>query len=237
MTRQAQKNEEMLFAEKAGELLDETWIIEESPNEKHWPDLIVSTSDKKFGLEVRNIFKDESESGSCLKNQESIRVSQLKALSESYYDISDIPITLQIAGDIRKDEIDNAASYLKEKAGEIEEKENIRLELPGSKTIAYLTRLPMSFGCYNRWQNVSNYVSWGGFFLTEEYLKNIIAEKESKLSKYQSNIADVKLLLILNKRTNSGRAEFPEGFCEIKSGFSEIYIMLHPDIIYRVNCT
>ncbi|VAX19015.1 hypothetical protein MNBD_NITROSPINAE02-1041 [hydrothermal vent metagenome] len=43
MTREHQKELEMMYAEKTGELLGETWKVKPSPDEINWPDLIILT--------------------------------------------------------------------------------------------------------------------------------------------------------------------------------------------------
>lgn len=70
MTTKHQKNLEVIYAVKAGELLSEAWNVKPSPNENSWPDLIVTTELGKFGLEVREIYPNESIKGSTKKANE-----------------------------------------------------------------------------------------------------------------------------------------------------------------------
>lgn len=234
MTRPYQKNEEAFFARKAIELLGETWSVKESPNEEDWPDLIVSSRNVKFGLEVRNIFKDESKSGSNTKEIESIRVSRLKLLADLYYKKTSVPINLNIRGDIEKSKIDDIALFLANTVIPLEEKEEIERDKFGVKF--YIQRLPSTFENYSRWKNINDYICWKSK-LTQEVLVNAVLAKESKLAKYRKNIPDMRLLLVLNTMKNSGRADFPEGFYDIESEFNDIYVMLYPDKIYRLNRT
>ena len=236
MTRQSQKNEEMHFAKKASELLAVEWDIEESPSEKDWPDLIVSSNGEKFGLEVRSIFKDEFESGSALRKKESFRNSCLKDLAEKYYEITDIPISLKINGDIGKEHIGNISEFLKTNVAGLEEKEQLNVVYKESGVKFYLQRLPNDFGQYSWWLNVSDYVGWVSKF-KNEILENAISSKEKKIEKYRKNISDIRLLLVLNVVKNSGRAEIDEFLNELKSEFREMYIMMYPEKIYKVNCT
>jgi hypothetical protein len=233
MTRQSQKNEEMQFAQKAGELLGETWGIKESPNEKEWPDLMILNETIKFGLEVRSIFKDEGQSGSELKKLESFRVDCLKKLSQAYYRITDIPIMLRIRGDLKKSDIERIALFLKKKAEFMREDENLDIEV-GVKL--YITRLRMQLENYNRWQNVNDYVGWVSEFMRENIERSIRA-KESKIEKYRKNVSDIRLLLVLNRNKNSGRAELEDNIGEFDSKFNEIYVMLYPEKIHRLNRT
>mgnify|MGYP000282296338 CR=1 FL=1 len=233
MTRQSQKNEELYFARKASELLDESWSVEESPNEEEWPDLIVSNQNVKFGLEVRSIFKDESKTGSNTKGIESIRISRLKLLADTYYKKTSVPINLNIRGDMDKSEIDDIALFLANAVIQLKEQEKGERDKFGVKF--YITRLPPSFENYSRWKNINDYVGWKSK-LIQEILVNAVLAKESKLAKYRKNIPDMRLLLVLNTIKNSGRADLPEDFNNIKSEFNDIYVMLYPDRIYRLNC-
>lgn len=236
MTRQSQKNEEIHYAQKASELLNEFWSIEESPDEVHWPDLMISNEESKFGLEVRNIFKDEGTSGSYMKEIESIRINRLKALSILYYSQSVIPISLKIRGDIQKNEISEVVEFIQSKVEIIKELEQYESVVPNVEVKIYIRRLPEELAGYNRWQNISDYVGWVSK-LTPDVIERAIKAKESKIDKYSKNIKEIKLLLVLNRTLNSGRAELPIEMEAIVTNFSEIFILLYPEKIHRVKCT
>jgi hypothetical protein len=85
MTTQNQKQLEIIYAKKASELLGEPWKIEPSPDELSWPDLIVTTDLGKFGLEVREIYLDESSKGSTKKANEQHNLKNIKKLADDYY--------------------------------------------------------------------------------------------------------------------------------------------------------
>jgi hypothetical protein len=234
MTRESQKKEELNFAKKAGELLGERWNIDESPNENDWPDLVISDVNQKFGLEVRNLYKDEIKSGSSLREIESIRASNLVRLSEAYYKISNIPISLNILGDINRKGVSEVANILKEKAESLSEQNELDFKIDQFEIKFYITRLPMSFGQYNRWQNVGDYVGWVSELLFQK-IQSAISIKESKLDKYRSNIEDVRLLLVVNRMKNSGRVKLPGNISDITSSFNVVYLMLYPEKIVRVH--
>ena len=42
MTTSTQKQREIMYAIKAGELLQNTWLVEAAPDEVNWPDLLVT---------------------------------------------------------------------------------------------------------------------------------------------------------------------------------------------------
>ena len=44
MTTPRQKQREIAYATKAGELLNDSWDVAASPNEINWPDLIVKAT-------------------------------------------------------------------------------------------------------------------------------------------------------------------------------------------------
>lgn len=71
--------------------------------------------------------------------------------------------------------------------------------------------------------------------INKEDIDKYITMKAVKVSKYQKNISDVRLLLVSNRMSNSGRAWLPEESKFKKQGFSEIYYLSYPDSVKKLS--
>ena len=95
MTRERQKQYEILYAESFVKNMGYDWTVEVPPNEDDWPDLLIKTSNDIFGLEVRDIYVDENRRGSTEKRDESFRQKLLSDLAVKYYAKKKYPIRLE----------------------------------------------------------------------------------------------------------------------------------------------
>lgn len=101
MTRPAKKSLEKLFAEKAGELLNESWKVDFSPNKNTFPDLIVTTKLGQFELEVTEIYSDGLRSkGSKNKANEINNQKIINKLANDYYKSENPSICAKFSGDL-----------------------------------------------------------------------------------------------------------------------------------------
>ena len=112
MTRERQKQYEILYAESFVKNMGYDWTVEVPPNEDDWPDLLIKTSNDIFGLEVRDIYVDENRRGSTEKRDESFRQKLLSDLAVKYYAKKKYPIRLEIRGPLDKDSVDKVLDYL-----------------------------------------------------------------------------------------------------------------------------
>jgi hypothetical protein len=227
VTTDYQKNIEEVYALKLSELLKVSWQIESAPNEVDWPDLLINSNGDKFGLEVREIYSDETRKGSMKKAKESSNIQLVKTICNAYYDVSNTPISVKFLGDIgNRAEI---ISSITNEVQKLKEFEQARL-VPYLGSVVFVTKLPMSCGKYNRWVYVSDKVGWVSK-LNEQLIQSKISEKAAKLSKYSKNINDVRLLLVCNSLFNSGKYKIPDQNSLKTQGFEAVYILLYPDSI------
>ncbi|MBM4053266.1 MAG: hypothetical protein FJ264_01050 [Planctomycetes bacterium] len=148
MTIAHKKFLEIDYAKKAGELLGETWNVEPSPDEVRWPDVIVRTGTVAFGLEVREIYLDESIKGSKDKAKEGKNLKEIRKLADDYYRENNPSIRVNLLGDVsRYYQILNTIITEVQQLTEHEEKRIV----PYSGCIAYVRRLPYRYGKYKRW--------------------------------------------------------------------------------------
>lgn len=247
MTRERQKWLEMEFAKETGELLSESWKIMPSPNEDNWPDLIVTTESGKFGLEVRELYRDEpneessakeceqrqSNKGSSAKRCEQKNLKIIRDLANAYYKVDRPPIKASFLGDIScQDELLNEMISAAQPLSELEQ---AKIE-PYEGCVVYIQRLPdhPKWRGYKRWDYVSDKVGWVRTN-DEELIKMIdeaIREKALRLERYRTNISDVRLLLVSNRLFNSGRDRLEDISCEA-CGFNAIYYLSYPEFAFR----
>lgn len=236
MTKKYQKNEEIMYAKETGKLLGESWIVEPSPDEVHWPDLIVTTKSGKFGLEVTEIFLDGMDKepegytkkigGSPKKKDEKTSKLKVKELADAYYKLSSDSIRVNLLGDITQhDRILNAMMGVVKRPmfeqGEIEPYDGCKI---------YIKKNPNSeqFKEYKFWQYVSDSVGWVSD-INRELIEWAINDKAQKLPKYTMNILDVRLLLVSDRIYNSGKARLEEDIVVSSSGFSHVYYCSFPE--------
>lgn len=230
MTRKHQKELEKIYAMKAGELLGETWNVEPSPDEASWPDLIVTTELGKFGLEVREIYPDESIKGSTRKANEKNNLKNIKKLADAYYKVNCSSIKADLLGDIEHH--DWLLKAIIAEVPQLSEFEQKRIE-PYSGCVIYIRKLPDHLGKYKRWNYVSDKVGWVRN-MNKEVLDRAIGEKAEKLPQYTKNISDIRLLLVSNRLYNSGRDRLNEEFAFNARGFNKIYYFLYPDEVWQL---
>lgn len=230
MTTQQQKELELIYARKAGDLLNESWKVESSPDEVSWPDLIVTTESGKFGLEVREIYLDESAKGSDKKANEKNNLKKIKKLADSYYKANCSSIKADLLGDIsHHDELMNVIIC---EAPQLSEFEQRRIE-PYSDCVVYIRKLPDRLGEYKRWRYVSDKLSWVSN-IDKVLIDKAINGKAKNLPKYVKNISEVSLLLASDRVFNSGRVRFVDGIKCNSQGFKDVYYLSYPESAWKL---
>ena len=230
MTTDYQKNIEEAYALKLSELLRETWQIDNAPNEVCWPDLLIGSNGDKFGLEVRELYSDESRKGSPKRAKESGNTQRIKSICKKYYEISSTPIKVNFLGSIENIEV--IINCIVAAINELKDFEQVRLE-PYKGSLVFVTKLPVSCVKYNRWVYVSDKVGWVSE-LDRKLIESKISEKAAKLPKYSENINDVRLLLVCNSLFNSGKFKIPKDNTLKTQGFKKVYILSYPDSVYVI---
>ncbi len=231
MTTQHQKSLELIYAKKTGELLVESWKVEPSPDEVSWPDLIVTTELEKFGLEVREIYLDESSRGSTKKADEKNNLKNIKKLADAYYKANCSSIKADLLGDIgHHDKLLNAITKEVPQLSEFEQK---RIE-PYNGCVIYVRRLPDQLGEYKRWNYVSNKVGWVSN-IDKDLVDRAINGKAKNLPKYAKNISDVRLLLVSDRIFNSGKARLGDDIKCDNRGFNNVYYLSYPEAAWKLS--
>jgi len=233
MTTKQQKDFEIHYAKKTGELLGESWEVKSAPDEVNWPDLIVTTKSGKFGLEVREIYRDESSKGSIKKALEKKNLKKINKLASAYYNKTRPPIRVNFLGDIGHH--DQLLNSITEEAGQLSEWEQKRIELyDGDGCVIYILKLPDPCGEYVRWNYVSDKVGKSSS-INADIINKAISYKAENLQKYTREIPDVRLLLVSDRTFNSGKARLTDDInCDAR-GFKKLYYLSSPDEVRLLN--
>lgn len=229
MTTKHQKDDEKIYAEKTSELLHESWKVEPSPGEVGWPDLIVTTESERFGLEVREIYLDESSRGSTKKANEQNNLQKINKLAKDYYKKTRSSIMVDFLGDIRHH--NQLLNTIISEVGQLSESEQKRIE-PYRGCEIYILRLPDHLGEYKRWNYISDKVGWVRN-IDKDFIERFIVEKAKKLSKYKEKISDVRLLLVSNRIFNSGKARLANDMICDPHGFNKVYYLSYPETAWQ----
>lgn len=231
MTTKHQKCVEIMYAKKTGELLDELWEVEPSPDEVSWPDLIVTTELGKFGLEVRELYLDELSKGSEKKAIENNNMKNINNLASAYYKTTRSSIKADFLGDIgRHDQLLNALIRGVEQLSEFEQK---RLE-PYNGCVIYIRRLPDQLREYKRWNYVSDKVGRVSN-IDKDVIDRAIVRKAKNLPKYTKRISDVRLLLVSDRIYNSGKARLMNDIICDARGFRNVYYLSYPEAVWQLS--
>jgi len=227
MTTKYQKKREIMFAKETGKLLGESWDIKSSPDEENCPDLIVAAELGKFGLEVREIYLDESKKGSTKKANEKNNQKKIKKLADDYYKTtcSPIPVKVKLLGDLNcHNQLLNTITREVKQLSPLEQK---KIELHNGCSI-YITRLPEHFEEYKRWDYVTDMTGWVGY-INKDLIQKIIAEKAQNIPKYTREIPDIRLLLVSDRVFNSGKARLASNTICDACGFTNVYYLSYPE--------
>lgn len=230
MTTPLQKQLEIVYATKAGELLNDSWQVEAAPDEANWPDLIVRVASGIFGLEVREIYLDETKGGSAKKARETYNRELITDLARTYYECSSIPIKVDVLGKIGQQE--SFSRVLSDEASHLSVFDKVRLE-PYYGCVAYVTRLPEQFQNYRRWTYIDDQVGWIAS-IDKSPLERVIVQKAKKLVKYSSQISDVRLLIVSNRIYNSGKASLTSEMLCNANGFTFVYYLSYPEMVWTI---
>lgn len=230
MTRKQQKNCEIAYAEKAGELLGEQWIIDASPEEENWPDLLVTTDHHRIGLEVTEIYLDKTRKGSQQKTYERKNQKTIETFADTYYDTGGSPISIQFLGNLYCQNL--LPDRITEEVSQLAELEQKRIEI-AHDCVVFIRKLPPCFGEYRRWVYVSDRVGCVGR-MDKFSIDKVIDKKAKNLPKYTTNVSDVALLVVSNRIFNSGKFLLEESTLFDPRGFCSVFYLSYPEEAWRL---
>jgi hypothetical protein len=223
VTTQSTKNRERIFVERTAQLLGKTWKI--GPDRER-PDFIVTEGPRQFGVEVSEIFTGyQTKSGSALKQRESVTQSTLNRLRREFEASSNIPLRAQFVGDLSAD---NLAAVIPRLVAEEFESKPIGHHAvidTGNGLRIHVTRAYRP-----EWFSVNDRVGWVDRNPTQRIL-GAIELKSKNTREYRNVVSDVRLLLVADRYSNSGKLVLESKAQIDRRGFEVIYFLSHPESV------
>ncbi len=224
MTKLMQKKRERFHAEEAARLLRKVWKLSA---DRERPDFVVTEESEQFGLEITQIFVGpQGGGGSSLKAGETKTQRIVNELQRQYEAKENVPHIVKFVGNMEADNMDTVIPWL------------LALDLPSKDvcdqfkhdtTIAHPTRARLHVyvtkGLRADWYSVNDRV---GFVDCNPHaiIAARIAEKAANLLEYKkaSGCADIRLLLVADRITNSGKLMLDEKAQFDLHGFGDVYL-------------
>lgn len=220
--RQRQKARERGYVAECAKLIGLDWRIVE---EREAPDFVVTDGPTTFGLEVVEVFKDAgaTNSGSAEKHAEALRARVIDEMRSTYETVPEATsLKVQIVGPWCNEHVASIASELARR--KIPDEGWLRFDV-GERMRVHARRAFRA-----QWEYVHD---TGGWVLQGRHalppILATLARKARNLRAYQNAVGkDVRLLLVANRRTNSGKLS-PDFADEVDlRGFAEVYFLSSP---------
>jgi hypothetical protein len=197
-------------------------------DEREAPDFILRDEVGLVGLEVVQIFKDSSPTGSPAKKIEGRRQAVLMDLAKKYYAGGGGPlmVTALMPGASLGD-LDRLARRLRQRRS-LRPWTQTQLTICREGTRLYVTALPDEAGQYRLWRCASSAVGWVRPSC-EALVAAAVAAKAAKLPSYRSAAGRVALLLVADSTRASGMVTWSHRDVVAAShGFDAVYFYRHP---------
>jgi hypothetical protein len=209
--------------------------------ERESPDFVVALQGRMVGVEIVQVFADQTPRKSKMREGESIRLSWLSGLAKDYYDAG---------GPSARVQLQFQPSYFEKIRGEIPEElrarilerlvdlvrrmkpgdhltRRIRGERESLLVTLWIWALPPSFGRYSRWRLGNDAVGWGRRLLPV-HVEDLIAKKAALLPEYRRCASEVVLVIVADKFLASGMIIW-EGTHLSPQGFEGVYLLHFPE--------
>lgn len=231
MTKQRTKALERFYVEQFLLLTGRSDSIEESER----PDFMLCGSAGREGLEVTYVFKDAATFGSPTKRAERVRTAFLSAAAQDYYNAGGRPLVVRVSISATP-----SSELRRELVSALLRSQDLPLtvatrlsDAPDGLTI-WATALPDTFPLYRRWLCVNDVVGWI-HTLTSRQLAACIADKARALTAYRRAADRVSLLIVADRRFNSGRLQWVEtGILVDGSGYDSVHLLIYPEEVHRI---
>jgi hypothetical protein len=229
LTRPLQKKRERFFAEQAMRLMGEDWNLGDD-NREH-PDFIVTGRSQQFGLEVTQIFIGaQSDAGSTLKANESKTQRAITVLQREYEAIENVSLIVKFVGNM---EAENLATVVPALVAQDLPSKPTCYHFVHDTTIAHPARarlrVHITKALSPNWYSVNDRV---GFVDRNPHgiIADAIAKKANELTQYKEAAgSDVRLLLIADRISNSGKLMLDDGEQFDLHGFKAVYLFPYPE--------
>ena len=229
MTKAVQKRRERFFAQEAARLIGKTWDL--GADREH-PDFIVTNGNQQFGLEITQIFVGlQDNSGSALKAAEGKTQRIVNRLQRKYESIENVPLLVKFVGNM---EASNLATVVPALLAQDLPLKRVGHRFVHDTTIEHPTRaglrVHVTKGLRADWYSVNDRV---GFVDRNPHaiIAARIAEKAADLPRYKeaAGCADIRLLLVADRISNSGKLMLDEKAQFDLHGFGKVYLFPYPE--------
>jgi hypothetical protein len=227
LTRPLQKRRERFFAKEAARLLGKNWNLGE---DREHPDFVVAEDGQQFGLEVTQIFiGPQDHAGSSLKAQESKTQRVVNAIHREYESIQNVPLIVRFVGNM---EAANLATVIPALVGHDLPSRPIRYHFVHDTTAAHPARprlrVHVTKGLRADWYSVNDRA---GFVDHNPHgiIAAAIAKKANALTRYEGCAADIRLLLVADRISNSGKLMLYKGARFDFHQFKAVYLFPYPE--------
>jgi hypothetical protein len=228
MTRPVQKRRERNFVKETARLLGKTWDL--SDDREH-PDFIVVENGQRFGLEVTQIFiGPQDDGGSSLKARESKTQRTVNGLQRQYEAVENIPLTVHFVGNM---EADNLATVIPALLAQDLRSKPLGYHFVHDTTTAHPARARLRVHVTKALR--PNWFSGNdraGFVDRSPHgvIADAIAKKATELTRYKESAGDdIRLLLIADQISNSGKLRLDDGAQFDFHGFKAVYLFPYPE--------
>jgi hypothetical protein len=223
LTRLLQKARERIFVEEAARLLDRPWEV---GNDREHPDFIVSERGQTFGLEVTQIFIGrQGHTGSSLKTAESKQQRTLSALQREYEAIENVSLVAKFVGNM---EAGNLATVIPALLAHDLRTKPVCYRFVHDTTVSNPARarlrVHITKAHHPDWYSVNDRV---GFVNRNPHgiIADAITKKADQLPRYKQIAGlDVRLLLVADRISNSGKLMLDRGAQFDLRGFNTVYL-------------
>lgn len=178
--------------------------------------------------------------GSKVKQQESHRAAWLESLTNSYYEVSDAPIWVQMLLPTPYS-YQGIANVILEKLCickdlDVLERKQLEIESKSGMIKLFISPLPHE----DRFMNYSGWSIIGEGFgivtsVTDEHILNVIDKKISKIESYRCNCDEVWLLIVADGSWQSGMLRYNGLELSLDNkGFNEIWLLEYLDSVHQL---
>lgn len=225
-SRSQQKGRERFFTEEAAKNLGKEWCL---GLDRERPDFIITEGEKRFGLEVTYLFAGPIDKhGSHRKKVESYKQKIVNNLRDKYEEYANTPLEVKLVGDLCLKNVDEVVSILlglSLSTKPIGHQDRFEVDKGLAKLSVYATRAIRA-----NWYYVNHRVGW----VDRKPLDRInaaIEDKAKKLQEYRThtNLDDIRLLIVADRRMDSGKLSLEGAQALDLRGFQIVYFYSYPD--------